>query len=1002
MARKVIFETQTIFNPATKTIVFNHYIPAERLILITNVTKNIVIYNFSDPSLRGTVSASVDANMNEITTVLLNYNTAAMSSTDKISVLVDEYEEKFAPGETYMDPTNKLRVSQPQALIDTDFEYGPQTTKWENLGLINQRPFSYASPAPIPNVSAITMNNNSRIVTVTLSSGTAPANGTSISVYDTYLSIANGNFTVESGGGTSTFTYTGRAVNSSTVTSILDLNKTVIYSGLVYTGAQIGSAPTMSYAGQAISVTTTVPHGLSIGNEVNIIGSTATTNAPNGTFPVCTITSPTQFTYYTLAAPTGTLSGAAAQVYMVPKAQFLHRPFDGGVVFSANANSNNEQAIRQTRRYFRYQSGKGMQMSSGTILKPNLQLDSINSVGQTVTVQTKDQHNLQPGTTVRIGGCLDPVYNGDFTVTSIIGYNKFQYTIPSVPTLSVGQGPYYAAVISWYGCSNKLGIFDQQNGLFFEFNGQTLYAVRRNSTFQISGRVTATNGSNTIVQTDSSFPTYFARQCDVGDFIVIRGVSYKIQSIESDTSMTITPSYRGTTTQFAIVSNTVDTKIPQSQWNVDKMDGTGPSGMTLDLAKMQMFYIDYSWYGAGFVRWGVRGRDGNVTYVHKMPNNNINNESYMRSGNLPARYESSTDTIYTSLTNSMSNTDTAMYVRSTSNFPSSGTLCVRDGSKYEYINYSAKTSTSFTGLTRAQSGSTGGLTVSITGGTNVGTVGNVSGIQVGQRVISDQFPDGTYVSSISGTTLTFTQAATTTNPTGVLFAPMGQASPQTFTVSTTSPVMVELAFPSYSSQISHWGTSVIMDGRYDDDKSLVFTYGQTSFTNITAGTSKALFSIRVAPSVDNGIAANFGTRELVNRMQLVLRTLDISTRSASASMLVTAVLNGTPSTATTWTNAINNATGISNSSLAQIANYAAGSTTISGGETTGGFFVTGTSSIDLDRVRDLGNSVLGGGGPNANTNIYPDGPDVLTIVVTNTGTTAVDVLGRLSWTEAQA
>jgi hypothetical protein len=1002
MARKVVFETQYTFNPATKTIVFNHYIPAERLILITNVTKNIVIYNFSDPSLKGTVSASVNSNMDELTTVVLNYNTAAMSSTDKISILVDEYDEKFTPSESYVDSTNKLRVTTPQALIDTDFEYGPQTTKWENLGLINQRPFSYTTPAPIPNVSAITMNTNSRVVTVTLSSGTAPANGTSISVYDTYLSIANGNFTVESGGGTSTFTYTGRAVNSSGVSSILDTNKTVIYSGLVYTGAAIGGAPTMSYAGQAVSVTTTVPHGLSIGNEVSIIGATATTNAPNGTFPVCTITSPTQFTYYTLAAPTGTLSGAAATVYMVPKSQFLHRPFDGGVVFSANANSNNEQAIRQTRRYFRYQSGKGMQMSSGTILKPNLQLDSINSVGQTVTVQTKDQHNLQPGAIVRIGGCLDPIYNGDYAVSSIIGYNKFQYTIPSVPTSSVGQGPYYAAVISWYGCSNKLGIFDEQNGLFFEFNGQTLYAVRRNSTFQISGRVTATNGSNTITQTDSSFPTYFARQLNVGNFIVVRGVSYKVQSIESDTSMTITPSYRGSTTQFAIVSKTVDTKIPQSQWNIDKMDGTGPSGMLLDLAKMQMFYIDYSWYGAGYVRWGMRGRDGNVTYVHKMPNNNINNEAYMRSGNLPARYESSTDPIYTSLTSSMSNTDTAMYVNDTSNFPASGTLCVRDGSKYEYINYSAKTTTSFTGLTRAQSGSTGGVTVSITSGTNTGTVASVSGIQVGQRVISADFPDGTYVAAISGTTLTFTQASTATNPTGVLFAPMGMASPQSFTISATSPTMVELAFPSYSSQISHWGTSVIMDGRYDDDKSLVFTYGQTAFTTIASGASRALFSIRVAPSVDNGIAANFGTRELVNRMQLVLRALDVSTKSASANMLVTAVLNGTPSSATAWTNAINNATGLANSSLAQIANYAAGSTTISGGEVTGGFFVTGTTSVDLERVRDLGNSILGGGGTNANTNIYPDGPDVLTIVVTNTGAAAVDVLGRLSWTEAQA
>jgi hypothetical protein len=64
--------------------------------------------------------------------------------------------------------------------------------------------------------------------------------------------------------------------------------------------------------------------------------------------------------------------------------------------------------------------------------------------------------------------------------------------------------------------------------------------------------------------------------------------------------------------------------------------------------------------------------------------------------------------------------------------------------------------------------------------------------------------------------------------------------------------------------------------------------------------------------------------------------------------------------------------------------------------------VQGTDRLDLTDVRDLGNSILGGGAATSNTQIYPDGPDVLTIIVTNLGSTAIDVLGRLSWTEAQA
>jgi flavin-binding protein dodecin len=188
---------------------------------------------------------------------------------------------------------------------------------------------------------------------------------------------------------------------------------------------------------------------------------------------------------------------------------------------------------------------------------------------------------------------------------------------------------------------------------------------------------------------------------------------------------------------------------------------------------------------------------------------------------------------------------------------------------------------------------------------------------------------------------------------------------------------------------------------------LLFTYGQKSAVAIGASSSRALFSIRVSPSVDNGISAAFGARELINRMQLTLRALDVSAIPASgnANLLVEAFLNSTPvGSATTWTNAVGNATNRANSSLAQIADYAGiTTTTVTGGEVTAGFFVgSGANSIDLSQVRDLGNSILGGGGATSVTNIYPDGPDTLTIVVTNLTAQSCNVFGRLSWTEAQA
>lgn len=998
MARKIILDTAYTFTPSTKTIVIPRFIARERLLLITNVTTNKVIYNFSDSALTATSYTNSTTNMVESTTIVLNYNTASMSSTDKLQITIDEFAESFTPADTQLDPTNKFRVSQPQALIDTDFEYGMQVSKWENLALTNNRPFAYAYPVFIPNITGIAFPQNGRTVTVTTSAAHGLSVGQAITVQDTYLNIANGNFIIETVPTTTTFTYTARAINtSSTVTAIFDANKSAIYQGSLYAGAAIGSTPSFSVTGNAVTVTTSIPHGLALGNEIALYGITGT-NPPNGSFIVASVTSPTVFTFYALSAPSG-LTTTGAVLYVRPQAQFLHRPFDGGVIFTSNGTSNNEQSIRQTRRYFRYQSGKGIQLSSGTLLKPSLQLDALTSSGTTVTVQTKEQHNIQPGSSVTISGANEAAYNGTFVVNNITGFNTFTYTALTVPSATTASGHYYASVTGWYGATNRLGMFDFQNGLFFEFDGQNLYAVRRNSTYQVAGRVTVTNGSNTVTQTDASYATSFNKQLAVGDFIVLRGQSYRVQGIASDTSLTISPAYRGTTSTFVTVSKTVDTRVPQSAWNLDKMDGTGPSGYNLDLSKMQMFYIDYTWYGAGFVRWGVRGPNGNIIYVHRMPNNNVNAEAYMRSGNLPARYESNTFATTTQITANVASTDTSINVSSTTGFAPTGTLAIRSGSATEYVNYTGITATSFTGLTRAQAGAT--TNVTIAAGSNIGTVSAATGIQVGQRVSHTNFPDNTFVTAIAGTTITFSNSATVANPTSVIFAPMS-GSAQTFTYSATAPVSVESAYPTYAPSISHWGTSVIMDGRYDDDKSLLFTFGQTAFTNIAAGASKALLSIRVAPSVDNGTPAAFGARDLMNRMQLILRALDVTTKTSGATFLVTAILNGIPSSATAWTNAVKNATGVANSSLAQIADYAGGTTTVSNGEVTGGFLVSSTTSIDLTTVRDLGNSILGGGGANANTNIYPDGPDVLTISVTNLGASAIDVLGRLSWTEAQA
>ena len=1013
MAKHVIAEQYT-FTPSTKTLVLsNRYLRPEQLLLITNVTRNVVMYNFSDPTLGATITNVINPlNAQPTCTLVLNYNTAAHSSSDKIAILVEETSETFVPQEVLIDPVNKLRTSQPQSLIDTDFEYSPQSTKWESLNMINNRPFAYFNTfAPI-SISDVTATSNSRTITITTTAPHGLSAGTPVNVQDTLFAGADGTYMIDSVGST-TINYTCRYTYTSTTGSIYNPNTTTAYQAYLYSNTALPMA-SATYSGNLITVTCTGAHGLAVGNEIAMTGTTASTNAPNGSFVVCTVLSPTVFIFNALATPTGSLNIASASLYVRPLGSVNHRAFDGGVTFSTNAASHNQQFIRQTRRYFRYQSGKGIQMSTGTILKPNIIVDQITSTGTTVTVYSKYEHNVQIGAYVTVSGCNETAYNGTFLVTYVLDTYRIQYTALSTPSQTTASGNYVMSISGWYGGATRVGMFDNQNGIFFEFNGQQLYAVKRASTFQLSGLVQLTAGSNTVTSAGiNGINTVFSKQLVPGDFVVLKGMSYRVDQIISDTTITIQPAYRGSVNVGdAVISRTIDTKISSANWNIDKCDGTGISGFNLDLTKMQMFYLDFSWYGAGFIRWGFRGSTGDIVYCHKLPNNNVNYEAYMRSGNLPGRYETNTFPAVTVLTNAIAQSDTTVTVASTTGFNPTGSIVIKGSSNYEYINYTGLTSTTFTGCTRGQSGGT--ITVSSTTlGSNILLTSSTAGVQIGQYLFGTGIQAAAYVTSfVAGTSITMSIAAVANGTNvSVYFAPLGVTAQSSGTFpltnntatqpSGTNPIAVEQHSPLYSSTISHWGTSVIMDGRFDDDKSYVFTKGMVTPISISANTTNAVMSLRISPSVSNGITGlTLGIRELTNRMQLVLRQMDVF---SNGQFLITCVLNGVVSTGTpNWAS-------VGGSSLCQYVFHTVG-TTITGGETVFGFFLQQSGSSngsvtqqDLSLVRDLGTSILSGGVAATGTGIYPDGPDVITIVAQNlSGTTAGNMQGRLSWTEAQA
>jgi hypothetical protein len=82
----------------------------------------------------------------------------------------------------------------------------------------------------------------------------------------------------------------------------------------------------------------------------------------------------------------------------------------------------------------------------------------------------------------------------------------------------------------------------------------------------------------------------------------------------------------------------VDSSVPRSSWNEDKLDGSGRSGIILDLTKQQLLYIEYEWYGAGEVKYYFL-IDGRKRLVHVASHANRISTVYCRTPFLPIRAE---------------------------------------------------------------------------------------------------------------------------------------------------------------------------------------------------------------------------------------------------------------------------------------------------------------------------------------------------------------------------
>jgi hypothetical protein len=852
------------------------------------------------------------------------------------------------------DAIERMRVSLGQSVIDADFEYGLQSTKWQNYQEVRKTPSFYEIPGTDFVVTNVTSDGQATSVITVTTSSTLPTVGSVIVISGLINSArtadrAEGFFLV-TGTGSGTFTYfaKGQVVSGSIFT-----NYTVLRKGGVFTNGNAKiqvSTVVQSTSPDKVLVTTTTVHGLIAGTP--ICGTGWSGAGAIGNFFIETTPATNQFTFTPVnSGVSATLTGGI--IYVQPYSYTVHRPFDGGCLISPAQPANGSSVVRQSKKVFRYQSGKGFLWSSGTLFCPNNDITSVTAAGTAVTsiitITTAISHGApQIGASIEIRGVVTSGYNGVYAIASVVDH--LTVTVVATQTLGsitgvLGTQPRFI-MRNWHGASVRAGPFDDQNGLFWEYDGQTLWVVKRSSTFQIAGTCLVSVNGQTLTNdaSNTSNPTRFTQQFKVGDRFTLRGMTHTVTSIINDSTLTFNPPYRGVAaiTVGANVCRINETRVPQSQFNRDTIDGFGPSKYNVDLTKMQMIGLQYTWYGAGFVDFMIRGIDGNWVFVHRFVNNNVNDEAYMRTGNMPVRYELINEcaSAISTLQVQLGAADTTMTLNDTTTYwPNTGTVLIDN----EFIYYGAKTGNILQSLSR-------GYVLNY----------NINDVPKSFRAGT---ADGTGTTHLLGASVNLISCTCT---------------------------------PS----LTHWGSAFIMDGQFDQDRGYFFNYQHNQSTSITAGTTQPLFFLRLSPSVSNGVIGDIGVRDLLNRAQILLQKLTVAPFGSGCVLNIQGVLNplGFTGSSFTW-NSINSQGG--QPSFGQYATMSgvSGTWTVGSGERIFSMIANvaaGQSELDLSQLKELSNTVPGG------NQMFPDGPDTLMIIATPYYTNLTTALINLYWSEAQA
>ena len=199
--------------------------------------------------------------------------------------------------------------------------------------------------------------------------------------------------------------------------------------------------------------------------------------------------------------------------------------------------------------------------------------------------------------------------------------------------------------------SNPLTLFDsshryRDNNLWSQLvvgTGSTVGFVTAQGLISIG--IGTTSGSSVIRETTKVFSYQPGKSLLVLNTFVMNSpkenLRQRVGYFGADNGMYLQVSGIGSTSVSFVersLSTGTETVVPQTEWNIDKLDGTGISGLTLDVSKAQILWMDIEWLGLGTVRVGFV-IDGNFVHCHSFHHANIIQSTYITTASLPLRYE---------------------------------------------------------------------------------------------------------------------------------------------------------------------------------------------------------------------------------------------------------------------------------------------------------------------------------------------------------------------------